>query len=187
MFLPSATDQIRGLPLRPWLVVITLLVILLALGALHQQVRAEEEGATIPPGGTIPPAPIDRVHGFVRAVHAAPFAQDIVDSELDICDDATNTRVPGLSGLFYLTDSGYKPFLPGVYNWYVGTPGCANVVVDIPTFNLFRDAALSIYIVGDGANQPLTTILSVDRAGLDRIYRLPLMFNQVEGAGFDPR
>jgi hypothetical protein len=161
--------------------------VLLTLGALHQQVKAAEEGGTVPPGGTIPPAPIDRVHGFVRVVHAAPFAQDVADSEVSICDNATGNFVGGLTELFYLTDSGYLPFDPGTYDWYVGTPDCDNVVVDIPPFNLFRDAALTIYFLGDGTNQLLTTILSVDRGGLDRFYHFPLMFSQLEDAAIDLR
>jgi hypothetical protein len=169
-----------GAVVRPWVVMVTLLLIVLALGAMHQPARAEEDGDTIPPGGTIPPAPIDLLHGFVRVFHAAPFAENVVDSEVDVCNNATNTPITGLTDLYYLTDSGYQPFLPGDYDWYIGTPGCDNVVVDIPPFTLYRDAALSIYFLGDGDREALTTILSVDRRGLDQFILLPLMFSQVE-------
>jgi hypothetical protein len=155
-------------------VMVTLFVIVIALALLHSTANAEEYTGTIPPGGTVPPAPIDLVNGFVRVVHAAPFAADVNDTAVDICDE-NDDPIPGLTGLLYLNESGYLPFAPGSYDWYVGTPGCASQVVDIPPFNLFVNAALTIYILGDGTNQPFTTVLSVDRAGLDQVSHLPLI------------
>jgi hypothetical protein len=171
--------------LRPWFVVIALFVVVLGLGALHQGVSADEESGTIPPGGTVPPPPIDFTNGFIRVVHAAPFDPDIADTAVDICDE-NNTPVTGLTGLTYLSESGYLPFAPGFYDWYVGTPGCTQVVVDIPEFRLFRDSALTLLILGDNNNHPLTTVLSVDRAGLNRIQQLPLLFNSGPGED-DPK
>jgi hypothetical protein len=167
-------------------VLATLFVVVMALALLHGAASAEEDTGTIPPGGTVPPAPIDFIHGFVRVVHAAPFAADVNDTAVDICDENDNP-ISGLTGLLYLTESGYLPFAPGSYDWYVGAPGCASQVVDIPPFNLFVNAALTLYIVGDGANQPLTTVLSVDRAGLDLVMHLPLIHLQVEDAEDDPK
>jgi hypothetical protein len=161
---------------RLWIWMTALLLVFLALGALHGGVSASEESETIPPGGTVPPPPIDLIHGFIRVVHAAPFAPNVNDTAIDICD-ANNTPVPGLTGLTYLTQSGYLPFPPGAYDWYVGTPGCGQQLFDIPAFNLFRDAALTLLILGDGTNQPLTTVLTVDRGGLEQHFSLPLLLN----------
>jgi hypothetical protein len=169
--------QTRDHPLRAWLTVTALFLMLMALAALHQSVQAESDGNTVPPGGTISPAPQDGINGFVRVVHAAPFAPNNANTTVDICDE-NDQPIPGLTGLAYLNQSNYLPFAPGTYDWYVGTVGCGSLVVEIPAFNLFRDAALTLYILGDGGNQPLTTVLSVDRRGLDKVNYLPLLYNR---------
>ena len=172
----NAPRPVRHSRLRPWLMASALFLLLMVLGALHQRVQAEGESNTVPPGGTISPAPHDGINGFVRVVHAAPFAQSNANTTVDICDE-NDQPIPGLTGLAYLDQSNYLPFAPGSYDWYVGTVGCGSSVVDIPAFNLFLDAALTIYILGDRSNQPLTTVLSVDRRGFDKINYLPLLYN----------
>lgn len=182
-------SAIGGEPRRParlFSVVVTLFCVLMTLALLHQVASAEEETGTIPPGGTMPPPPIDMVNGFVRVVHAAPFAADVNDTAVDICDE-NDDPIPGLTGLVYLSESGYLPFARGTYDWYVGTPGCTSQLVDIPPFNLFVNTALTLYILGDGTNQPLTTVLSVDRTGLDRVLHLPLIYLSDQDAADDPK
>lgn len=174
MYQHSGTDGQPRRRTRLFAVVATLFLVLMTFALLHQTASAAEESGTIPPGGTVPPAPIDFVNGFVRVVHAAPFAADVNDTAVDICDE-NDTPIPGLIGLLYLNESGYLPFSPGTYDWYVGTPGCASQMVDIPAFNLFVNAALTLYILGDGTNQQFTTVLSVDRVGLNQVVHLPLI------------
>jgi hypothetical protein len=161
---------------RPWIWITALLLVLLASGALYGGVSASEESETIPPGGTVPPPPIDFTNGFIRVVHAAPFASDINATAVDICDE-NNTPIAGLTGLTYLSQSNYLPFAPDAYDWYVGTPGCGQQLLDIPAFTLFRDTALTLFILGDNNNQPLTTVLSVDRRGMSEIWHLPLVWD----------
>src|SRR5215207_2910248 len=109
-------DPQQGRSRRPWFMVTALFLLLMALGALHQNVQAEAEGDTVPPGGTIIPAPHDSVHGFVRVVHAAPFVPNNVATTVDICNE-NDVPIPGLTGLAYLNQSNYLPFLPGSYDW----------------------------------------------------------------------
>ena len=166
---------------RHGLFVFVLVLVVCGLALLHQPASAEEQTETIPPGGTVPPPPHNLTAGLVRVVHGAPFSPVVADTAVDICQ-ADDTAVAGFTGLVYLTETGYLPFAPGIYDWYVGEPGCVAEVVDIPPFTLFVDAALTIYILGDGVNQPITTVLSVDRAGLNRIQQLPLVFQSFQDA-----
>lgn len=174
-----AVSSARSWPDR-WQIGVAFFLIMLTLALLSRRAFAEGEGGTLPPGGTVPPPPpTDVTRGFVRVVHAAPFAPVVADTAVDICD-ATNTPVSGLSGLVYLSATDYLPFAPGFYDWYVGEPGCTAQVVDIPEFRLFPDTVVSLYILGDNDNQPVTTILNVDRAGLNRTYHLPIVFQQTD-------
>lgn len=119
---------------------------------------------TIPPGGTIPPAPIDPRNGQVRVVHLAPFDAVLANTAVDVCRE-NNTPVTGFTGLVYLSTSGYQPFPPTIYDWKVMTPGCGALLVDIPPFTLNAGAVLTLYIVGDDDNQSLSTLLSVENVG----------------------
>jgi hypothetical protein len=119
---------------------------------------------TIPPGGTIPPAPTDPANGLVRVVHLAPLDDDIANTAVDVCDE-DNTPISGFTGLVYLSQSGYHPFPPTIYDWQVMTPGCGTLLVDIPPFSLNAGAVLTLYIIGDDDQQPLSTLLSVEEVG----------------------
>ncbi|MCE7985156.1 MAG: DUF4397 domain-containing protein [Caldilinea sp. CFX5] len=128
---------------------------------------------TIPPGGTLPPpAPPTVGTGFVRVLHLAPFDNDIADTAIDICTQA-GAPVTGFTGLVYLEQSGYQPLPAGPYDWTVSTPGCGTGMLDLPPFTLQSGAALTLLIVG-GGNQPLTSVLLVDRAGRTFFY-LPII------------
>jgi hypothetical protein len=134
---------------------------------------------TIPPGGTIPPPEIDLFNGQIRVVHVAPFDADIANTAIDICTE-TNTPVTGFTGLTYLSQSGYLTFPAQAYDWKVATPGCGATLVDIPPFNLHAGGVVTLYIVGDGANQPLTTVLSIEVLGLGEIRYLPIIAQNIE-------
>lgn len=130
-------------------------------------------GGTIPPGGTLPtPAPPTVGTGFVRVLHLAPLDPNIANTAVDICTQA-GAPVTGFTGLVYLEQSDYQPLLVGQYDWAVETPGCGTVKLDLPPFTLQSGAALTLLIVG-GGNQPLTSVLLVDRAGRTFFY-LPII------------
>jgi len=91
---------------------------------------------------------------------------------------ALGTPVDGLSGLFYLANSGYIALEPGLYDWFVGTPGCATQLFDLPPFRATPGSVATILLVGGANGQPLTSVLVVDEVGQNRLYlpiiRLPL-------------
>jgi hypothetical protein len=184
--------QIKARARQPWLMLSVLAFVLLCTGFVFHEVNAQGEidiagaNGTLPPGGTVPPPPTDLDHGFVRVVHVAPFAADIIDTALVVCSDL-NTPVVGFPTLYYLSSTDYIPLLPREYDWFAGPPGCGSELVDIPEFRLFGDAALTIYISGGANNQPLTTVLSVDRAGMSHVYHLPLIYQSVIPPEPDPR
>lgn len=130
-------------------------------------------GGTIPPGGTLPP-PVSPTAGtgLVRVLHLAPFANNIANTAVDVCTQAGDP-VAGFTDLVYLEQSGYQPLPAGQYDWTVATPGCGTVALDLPAFTLQPGAALTLLIVG-GGNQPLTSVLLVDRVGQSVLY-LPVI------------
>lgn len=147
---------------------------LLATVGTRQQ--ATPLGGTIPPGGTVPTPPIDPQQGQVRVFHLAPIGST-ASSTVDICTEA-NQPISGLTGLTYLSQSGYIRLTPGAYDWKVGDVGCTTTVLDLPSFQVAAGTALTLLIVGDGVNQPLTSILLVDDVGLLYQRYLPLVLAQ---------
>jgi len=131
-------------------------------------------GGTIPPGGTVPPPANDPLHGQVRVIHLAPFSPSVANTAVDVCN-ASNAPIAGFTNLRYLWQSGYVTFDPGNYDWTVGTPGCGSTLIDIPPFSLARGSVLTIYIVGDGTNQPLTVVISVDQFGFPFSQNFPFV------------
>jgi hypothetical protein len=130
-------------------------------------------GGTIPPGGTLPaPTPPTPGTGLVRVLHLAPLSSNIANTAVDICTQAGDP-IAGFTDLVYLEQSGYQSLPAGVYDWTVERPGCGTVVLDLPAFTLQSGAALTLLIVG-GGNQPLTSVLLVDRAGQIIVY-LPII------------
>lgn len=131
-------------------------------------------GGTIPPGGTLP-APLTPAPGtaLVRVLHLSPFNSVIANTAVDICTQA-NAPVVGLTGLVYLEQSGYLTLTPGVYDWKVSTPGCGTTLLDLPAFTLQSGTVLTLLFVG-GDNQPFSSVLLVDRGGVQSTLYLPLI------------
>lgn len=134
---------------------------------------------TIPPGGTIPPPDVDLLNGQIRVVHLAPIDGDIANTAVDICTEA-GAPITGFTGLTYLTQSGYLTFPAQAYDWKVATPGCVTTLVDIPPFMLNAGGVVTLYIVGDGANQPLATVLSIENLGLAEKSYHPIIHQNIE-------
>ncbi|MEZ4727438.1 MAG: hypothetical protein R3E79_09920 [Caldilineaceae bacterium] len=171
---------VRRYPLRGFSFAL-LFVLLLALAnlsgrwvdaaPLHQTLP----GGTIPPGGTLPAPPTPTAGtGLVRVLHLAPFDSDVENTAVDICTESGDP-VDGLTDLVYLEQSGYIPLPPGEYDWTVATPGCDTVALDLPPFTLQSGTVLTLLVVG-GDNQPLSSVLLVDRGGLQYFVYLPIIF-----------
>ena len=93
----------------------------------------------------------------VRIVHAAPFAEDLDDTEVSI-RTAGGDVVNNLERVDYGISSGFFEVPAGTYDLKVASPdGSVNYIDPLPV-DLPAGADLTIYAVGDGLNQPLGMI-----------------------------
>jgi hypothetical protein len=93
----------------------------------------------------------------VRIVHAAPFAEDLDDTEVSI-RTAGGDVVNNLERVDYGISSGFFEVPAGTYDLKVASPdGSVNYIDPLPV-DLPAGADLTIYAVGDGLNQPLGII-----------------------------
>jgi len=129
---------------------------------------------TIPPGGTIPPPSTNPTQGQVRVLHLAPIATDSNDTAIDICA-AVGNPVAGLTGIIYRENRDYITVAPGMYDWFVGTPGCTTILLDLPTFVTAPGSIATILITGGANGHPLTSIFIVDELGQQMQLYLPLI------------
>lgn len=135
-------------------------------------------GQTIPPGGTIPPAtePADD-QGQVNIIHLAPFASDLIDTGIQICDADGN---PVTNYIYYQQQTGYIDLDIGTYDWVVAEAGsnCTTLLpgLDLPSFFIADGTRLTLLIFGDNDNQPLDSMVLVDRVG-EVYYHFPLMYS----------
>ena len=121
---------------------------------------------TIPPGGTLPPGgtvPLNQ--GQVNIIHLAPFDAVIANTAVDVCTE-TNTAVTGATNLHYLEQSGFLALTAGSYDWKVTKPGCGATIVDIAPFVLAKQGIITLLIIGDNTNQPVSTLLLVQDSGI---------------------
>jgi hypothetical protein len=72
----------------------------------------------------------------VRITHLAPFTSSVAATAVDICNDATDT--PIISGLQFLSTTGYLNLPPAAYDLSVAVAGtdCATTALDLPAFRL---------------------------------------------------
>ena len=94
----------------------------------------------------------------VRIAHFAPFAgPDLrrgdaatAGAEVDICDDATGTPVPGLTNVPFDTVSPYLPLPAGIYDLSIAVAGtnCATVALDLPAIDLVSEQVYDIFAIG---------------------------------------
>ncbi len=165
-----ASPTTRPLFCKRYLFLFILLTAITILYANNQQVNAQvglngtTPHETIPPGGTIPAPQPDLTQGQVRVLHLAPIAVDLNNTEIDICTES-GEPVAGFTGLVYLDNSGYQLLPPASYDWYVGTPGCTTMLLDLPPFLLAPSTVATILIVGGANSQPLSSTLVIDQLG----------------------
>lgn len=90
----------------------------------------------------------------LRVVHAAPFADTLAATEVSIRLQ-NGTVVNGLTNVPYKGDSGFFELPEGTYDLVVATPdGSANLIDPLPV-TLNAGDIVTVFAVGDGANQPL--------------------------------
>ena len=93
----------------------------------------------------------------IRIVHAAPFAADLAATEVSI-RTAGGDVVNGLVGVPYGVDSGFFQVPAGTYDLKVASnDGSVNYIDPLPA-DLPAGADVTVFAVGDGANQPLGII-----------------------------
>jgi hypothetical protein len=133
-------------------------------------------GETIPPGGTVPPAPEPIPNqGQVNIIHVAPFASDVIDTGIQICDTKGN---PVTSYIYYQQQTGYLELYMGKYDWVVTEAGSNCTVplpgLELPTINVYDGTRLTLQIIGDNSNQPFDSMILVEQLGELHLH-LPMM------------
>lgn len=171
-------------PIRRKAIYSVALVILFAMalsGAwFTDEVSAENSrplGETIPPGGTVPPAPEPIPNrGQVNILHLAPFASEVIDTGIQICDTDGN---PVTSYLYYQQQTGYLTLPMQTYRWVVAEAGSNCTVplvgLELPPIFVADGTLLTLLIIGDNSNMPFDSVLQVERLGEAR-YNFPLMY-----------
>ena len=99
----------------------------------------------------------------LRAVHAAPFAAGDVLTEVDVRTDEGDL-FGGLENVAYGGVSDYLEVDPDTYDLMVTAPGGNPTYLDIPPVALAAGDVATLYVVGDGANQPLDALLVLGQA-----------------------
>lgn len=86
----------------------------------------------------------------VRIAHFAPFASTLDGTKVDICNDATGTPVPGLTGVPFGIVSPYLPIPAGIYDLSIALAGtnCATVALDIAPIAAVAEKIYDIYAIG---------------------------------------
>ncbi len=95
----------------------------------------------------------------IRIVHAAPFAMDLaataVSIRLDGEDGAVGEIVNGLASVEFGQESGFFELPAGTYDLQVASPDGTTVFIDLAPVELTAGAIVTVFAIGDGANQDL--------------------------------
>jgi len=94
---------------------------------------------------------------LLRIVHAAPFATDLGDTEVDIRTDE-GAVVNGLANVPYKGESGFFPLDAGTYDLQVTTPGGGTALIDLAPVPLNAGDVVTVFAVGDITNQPVGAV-----------------------------
>jgi hypothetical protein len=91
--------------------------------------------------------------GFIRlrAAHVAPFAADINDTAVDIRDE----RQVVLDDFLYEQVSDFGRTRPGTIDLDVTNPDGSSVLIDPAPFDVEAGYIATLFVIGDGENQPL--------------------------------
>lgn len=111
------------------------------------------------------PAP-PALHGKVRVVHVAPFAAaPASNTQVDIVTASDAPVDPSLMNLEYKGVSPYLTLPSRNYDWKVVLSDTGDLIVDLPPFNLHNGAVITLFILGDGTNQPAAGLLMFQETG----------------------
>ena len=90
----------------------------------------------------------------VRVAHTAPFAANIGDTAVSVrLDDGT--VVNGLSSVEFKVDSGFFELPAGTYDLQIATPDGSTTLINPEPVTLADGDIVTLFAVGDGANQDL--------------------------------
>ena len=122
----------------------------LALAAL-------EDNPAAPPAGS----------ANLRIAHFAPFAATLAATEVDICNDATGTALPGLTNVPFGVSSSWLPIPAGIYDLSIAVAGsnCSSTALDVPPLAVVAGKTYDVYAIGkNNAAFPLevTSITGLD-------------------------
>lgn len=98
--------------------------------------------------------------------HYAPFASTVAGTAVDVCNDATNTKLTPLP-ITYGVNSGFLEFDAGVYDLSIALPGtnCAGTAFDLPPLQFNAGEVYDAFAIGkNNAAFPLDV---VSLTGLD--------------------
>lgn len=113
--------------------------------------------------------------GKLRIIHVAPIFNPITGTVLDVRTQDGATLNPLFNTLTYKADSGYVTLPFGYYDLKATTPGGGTTVIDIPSFPLGDQTIVTLFLVGDGTNQPLAGMLMAYQEGMANFIFMPLV------------
>lgn len=113
--------------------------------------------------------------GKLRVVHVAPFATSVPATVLDVRTQGGAIMAPSFESLFYRKESGYQAFSYGPYDLKASVPASGTTLFDIPPFVLGNQGIVTLFLVGDGTNQPLQALRVTYQPGQDQLLYLPLV------------
>lgn len=91
----------------------------------------------------------------IRIVHAAPFADTPVGTEVSVRLQDGTLVDPGLTNVQYTQDSGFLELPAGTYDLKISTPDGSTTLIDPLPVDLPDGVIVTVFAVGDGVNQPL--------------------------------
>lgn len=124
----------------------------------------------------------------LRILHAAAVGATIDATRVDVCSQTGELFNATANGLRYLRSTSYRLLPAGDYDLKitrtVPETACAGaVIIDPPPLTLAEGDKTSLYLVGDGTNQPLTVFTFEDGLGdgggpTDSLVNLPVIVRQ---------
>jgi uncharacterized repeat protein (TIGR01451 family) len=116
----------------------------------------------------------------LRIVHAAPFAGDQAGTGVDVTIEGSSGSPTTIDGVLYKENTGFIALDAGVYTVTVNLSGTMTTVLS-RTIQLNDGDLATIFVVGDGTNQTIQSLLvgASDVQGERRIY-LPALLKNFE-------
>lgn len=86
----------------------------------------------------------------LRIAHYAPFAATLAGTQVDICNDDTNTPLPGLTNVPFGIASPYLTIPAGIYDVSIALAGtsCAGVALDLPPVAAVAGEIYDLFAIG---------------------------------------